>query len=204
MPARFSRNSSRQADSDCAASARLAADRSGAGLSSVSVEQARLRRPPAGRQSRGFYRRALLVEVGEDLLDHQRILDAGNDPDGATAGSADLDVDVDQSAGQPICTAVGCLSGCDTGKCRMHTRFKRCAQLIDARRSLGVFSSPSAHALGGLPLPRFAGVTRARCLLLGAKAPWKRVRFTLGLGTRAASLAMKSTGSKMTWVVPSR
>ena len=39
--------------------------------------------------------------------------------------------------------------------------------LIDARRSLGVFSCPSAHALGWLPFPRFAGVTRARCLARG-------------------------------------
>ena len=86
----------------------------------------------------------------------------------------------------------------------LNTRFRRCAQVIDARRSLGVFSCPSAHALGLLPLPRFAGVTRARCLLLGANTPWKRVRLTLGLGTRAASRAMKSSGSKMTCVVPSR
>ena len=48
------------------------------------------------------------------------------------------------------------------------------------------------------PLSRFAGVTRARCLLFGANTPWNRVRLTLGLGTGAASLAMKSTGSKMT------
>ena len=54
------------------------------------------------------------------------------------------------------------------------------------------------------PLPRLAGVTRERCLLFGANTPWKRVRFTRGLGTRAASRAMKSSGSKMTCVVPSR
>jgi hypothetical protein len=29
-----------------------------------------------------------------------------------------------------------------------NTRFRRCAQVIDARRSRGVFSGPSAHALG--------------------------------------------------------
>ena len=40
--------------------------------------------------------------------------------------------------------------------------------LIDARHSLSVFSPPSAHPLGWLPFPRFAGVTRARYLLLGA------------------------------------
>ena len=32
----------------------------------------------------------------------------------------------------------------------------------------------------------------------------KRVRLTFGLGTEVASRAMKSNGSKMTWVVPSR
>ncbi len=49
-----------------------------------------------------------------------------------------------------------------------------------------------------------AGVIRARYLLLGANTPWKRVRLTRGFGTRAANRAMKSSGSKMTWVVPSR
>ncbi len=45
------------------------------------------------------------------------------------------------------------------------------------------------------PLPRLAGVTRARYLLLGPNTPWKRVRLTRGFGTRAASRAMKSRGS---------
>ena len=48
------------------------------------------------------------------------------------------------------------------------------------------------------------GVTHTRCKLFGAKTPWNRVRLALGLGTRAANFAMKSTGSKITWVVPSR
>ena len=51
---------------------------------------------------------------------------------------------------------------------------------------------------------RLAGVTRARYLLLGANTPWKRVRLTRGLGTRAANRAIKSNGSKMTCVVPAR
>ncbi len=41
----------------------------------------------------------------------------------------------------------------------------------------------------------------------GARQGWRasnRVRLTLGLGTRETSRAMKSSGSKMTWVVPSR
>src|SRR6266404_2842832 len=35
------------------------------------------------------------------------------------------------------------------------------------------------------------------------KTPRNRVRFTRGDGTREANLAMKSSGSTMTWVVPS-
>jgi hypothetical protein len=41
------------------------------------------------------------------------------------------------------------------------------------------------------PLPRLAGGTSTRYLLLGANTPWNRVRFTLGLGTSAASLGNK-------------
>ncbi len=50
----------------------------------------------------------------------------------------------------------------------LNTRFKRCAQVIDARRSAGVWSGVSSQALTFLPLPRLAGVTRARYLLFGA------------------------------------
>jgi len=38
----------------------------------------------------------------------------------------------------------------------------------------------------------------------GIAEGWNLVRFTLGMGTRAARCAMKSRGSKKTWVVPSR
>jgi len=71
-------------------------------------------------------------------------------------------------------------------------------QLIDARRSAGVCSSPASVAFGLFTLPRLAGVTNARCWLLGANTPWKGVRLTRGLGTRAATRAMKSNGSKIT------
>ncbi|MBB3811546.1 hypothetical protein FHS81_003661 [Pseudochelatococcus contaminans] len=70
----------------------------------------------------------------------------------------------------------------------LKTRLSRCAHVIDARRCAGVAGSSATLTL--LPLPRFAGVTNARCRLLGANTPWKRVRLTLGFGTRAASLAM--------------
>ncbi|MEF5599959.1 hypothetical protein U9Y83_25265, partial [Escherichia coli] len=43
--------------------------------------------------------------------------------------------------------------------------FSRCAHVIDARRCAGVAGSSATLTL--LPLPRFAGVTNARCRLLG-------------------------------------
>ena len=51
------------------------------------------------------------------------------------------------------------------------TRLSRCAQVIAARRSAGVGSSGSAALASRPPLPRLAGVTRARYLLLGANTP---------------------------------
>ena len=65
------------------------------------------------------------------------------------------------------------------------TRISRCAQVIAARRSAGVGSWPSSVAWRLLPLSRLASVTKARCWLFGANTPWKRVRLTLGLGTKA-------------------
>ncbi len=52
------------------------------------------------------------------------------------------------------------------------TRFKRCDQLIDARRSPDAGSFASSRVPCRLPLPRLAGVTRARCVLFGANTPW--------------------------------
>ena len=101
------------------------------------------------------------------------------------------------------------------------TRFNLCAQVIEARFSAAVWSCASSGILTFFSLPRFAGVTSTRCLLFGAKTPWKRVRLTLGLGIREISLEMappahpcahgipyilhiKSSGSNMTCVVPLR
>ena len=63
----------------------------------------------------------------------------------------------------------------------LNTRLRRYAQVIAACCSTGDRSSPFIWRLA--LLPRFDGVTRARCLLLGANTPWKRVRLALGLGT---------------------
>ena len=57
------------------------------------------------------------------------------------------------------------------------TRFKRCAQVMEARRSAGVLSSNSFDVVLSLPFPRLPGVTCARCLLFGANTPWN-VRLT--------------------------
>jgi len=80
----------------------------------------------------------------------------------------------------------------------LNTRFNLRAQVMDARRSAGVGSGGCCVALAFLPVPRWAGVTNARYLLFGANTPWYRVRLTLGLGTRATSLEMKSNGSNIT------
>jgi len=45
-------------------------------------------------------------------------------------------------------------------------------------------------------------VRRLYALWVPANTPWKQVRLVFGLGIRAARRAIKSNGSKMTWVVP--
>ena len=59
---------------------------------------------------------------------------------GAAAAAAGLDVDIENAY------------------------LSRCAHVIDARRCAGVAGSSATLTL--LPLPRFAGVTNARCRLL--------------------------------------
>jgi len=78
------------------------------------------------------------------------------------------------------------------------TRLRRCAQVIARCRSAGVRGSDVV----GVPRP--AGVTTVRQRLCGANTPWYLVRCARGLGTSAVNRAMKSSGSKTTWVVPSR
>jgi len=110
--------------------------------------------------------------VGEYLLDDCRVFNASDHFDGAAAFTARFDVNIDKSAGEPICTALGCPTGvCGTGMYRINTRFNRWAQVIDARRSAGVWFCVSLGNLTLLPLPRFAGVTCTRCLLFGANTP---------------------------------
>jgi hypothetical protein len=89
------------------------------------------------------------------------------------------------------------------------TRLSRCAQLIARRFCSGLRGSSWALASTGAAspagrLPRPDGVTCARRFAFGANTPWKRVRCARGGGTSAASLAMKSTASHSTCVVPFR
>jgi hypothetical protein len=70
---------------------------------------------------------------------HHRVLDAGDDSERATTGPAGRDVDAEDA----------------------HQALR--LRLIAARRSAGVGSCPSLVAWRWLPLPRFAGVTKARC-----------------------------------------
>ena len=64
----------------------------------------------------------------------------------------------------------------------LKTRFKRCAQVMAARRSAGVLALGASAVRALLPLPRLAGVTCARCALFGANTPWKQVRLLLANG----------------------
>ncbi len=57
--------------------------------------------------------------------------------------------------------------------------------MLAVRVALAVHQLPGPCA----PLPRCAGVTNARYLLLGASTPWKRVKFTRGFGASVASFA---------------
>ena len=78
-------------------------------VAQLSVEQASLRRRPAGRQPGAYDRGVILVEMGENLLDDRRIFDAGeslprersdcfgHDPYCPAAGLADLNVDAKYS-----------------------------------------------------------------------------------------------------------
>ena len=95
-------------------------------------------RRAARRQPESVERSAFRIEVGEYLLDHRGILDAGDDLDVASAIVAGLDVDVEY----PL----------------QAQRLK----LMAARRSAGVVSSGTSDALALLPLPRLAGATCAR------------------------------------------
>jgi hypothetical protein len=127
-----------------------------------------------------LYRKAFFIQVDEYLPDDHRIFNAGNHFDRTTAGTAPLNVDIENPLETPG------------------------LKLMAAHRSAAVRSCARSGAWGLLPLSRLADVTCTRCKLLGANTPWKQVRLTLGLGARAANLAMKSKGSKTTGAVPSR
>ncbi|MFT4563063.1 MAG: hypothetical protein ACI9BW_002816 [Gammaproteobacteria bacterium] len=104
----------------------------------------------------------LALDVPEDFLDHHRVFDTRDDLDGTAAVLANFDVDVTyRDVGQ----------GREQDAEALNTRFKRCAQVIAARRLAGVAFSDLCDALALLPLPRLTGITRARCPLFGAKTP---------------------------------
>ena len=115
----------------------------------------------------------------QHLFDYRRIFNAGNDFHSATTLMTGFDVDSGNTfqALHPV-----------------HSHVMFCYGLI--RRS---FRSGGLTALAS-----FGGCDLTRCLLFGANTQWKRVRLTRGLGTSAASFAMKSSGSKKTCVAPSR
>ena len=73
----------------------------------------------------------------------------------------------------------------------------------------GVPSGPTVPPAPGVAGPAWwgfltAGTMRIRSPACGANTPWKRVRLTRGKGTKEARRAKKSSGSRITCVVPSR
>jgi len=85
----------------------------------------------------------------------------GHDPHRTVAGHAGLDI----NAKHPFQTL--CQGYCHGWHvCRFYRSKK---PVMAARRATGVFSSPSSDTLGSAPLPRLAGITRARCWLFYPK-----------------------------------
>ena len=116
------------------------------------------------------------VEMVEDALNDGGVFDTGDDLDVAATGIAGFDIDVEHAL-ELLC---------------LRHMVVRCWAFVLCAVESGVLR------------PRRAGVTAARWGLLGANTPWYRIRLTRGSGVRAVSRAMKSSGSKNTWVVPSR
>ena len=98
----------------------------------------------------------------------------------------------------------------------LNTRLRRCAQLMDARRSDSVCSCASSGALGLLPLPRLAGVThagRSALLIYGTRAVLATVKdkddrlscWTKTLierrGYKRAAVALAAKNARIVWAL---
>ena len=84
----------------------------------------------------------------------------------------------------------------------LNTRLSRCAQIIDIWRCAGVFILLVCDFLSALtPL---GWCHPGSVFTIRSEYAVEARQVHSGFGHRAVSLAMKSTGSKMTWVVPSR
>ena len=123
-----------------------------------------------------------LAQVSQYSIDDVLVLDTGDDPDRSAATATDLDIDV-EDAFEPLRPGHG---GMTLGGCADFC----------VGDGLDAFTAPGWR---DEPAPAVVWCQDAMVAELGVPVP-----LTLGFGTRAANLAMKSTGSKATWVVPSR
>lgn len=124
------------------------------------AKQDSLRGCPALVQLGGFRGGGLFVQVGEYLFDDHWVFDAGDDLHRPAAMATRFDVDVEDT--------------------------------LQALRP-GMAACPAAAVLSAssaVSPVRRPGITCARRWLFGAKTPWNLVRFTRGLGTRAARRTM--------------
>jgi hypothetical protein len=81
------------------------------------------------------------------------------------------------------------------------TLFNRCAHVMAVWRGEGRLGA-LPRALSSSERPAAEGAICARNRALGVKVPWYRVKFIRGKGTSVAKRAMRSSGSKITCVVP--
>jgi hypothetical protein len=117
--------------------------------------------------------------MGEYFFDHCRILDAGNDLHGAATGLAGFDIDAEYAL-KPL------------GPC--HGGMVLGQGLVFCRMGRRGFASLAASSRSD----------QCPVMTVGCDDAVEAGQVDPGFGTRTARRAIKSKGSKITWVIPSR
>ena len=112
--------------------------------------------------------------MSENPGNHRGLFKSGNDLQGAATVGAVFHVDIENPFEQP-------------------------AQLM--RAELACWGAPSRSSEVSFRVSARLGMICGRSLALGASTPWKRIRLSLGRGTKAARRCMNSSGGITMWVV---